>query len=293
MHRLALTPDAGKVWVVTPPGTIALSRESVEDAFSQAVEEDLYTSTGAAIQSARATAETAAYDGSIDVAKQRGLMAIQVEEAKANQHYDEVLANIHLLDSIEVIAATLKSETARETARYQAALRELDMQKQLAIADTFEEKLAIMSAAEKQATEHIVANVLQLLTAAVAKQQAYENVRSDMGRVALAAEDRQAREAKEFHLYEVGEITRSQDSAIRCVQNHTSGNAFCGLRFVLFGYTIPHVTTRVRQFARARISPCYDVIRANRGAGRKAYGCSLPGCGRVAACRDTDAGFSG
>lgn len=218
IHRLSLIPDAGKVWVVTPPGTLALSRESVEDAFSQAAEEDVYTMTHTAIQSARATAEKAAYYGSIEVAKQRGLMAIHVEEAKANQHYDEVLANTHFHDSIEVIAATLKSETAREHERYEAALCELHNQKRFAIADTIDERLAIMSAAEKQAIEHVVAHVLQLLTAAVAKQQAYEDVRDELGNSALAVEDRQVRDAKEFQLYEVGETTRAQDSTIRCGQ---------------------------------------------------------------------------
>jgi hypothetical protein len=216
-----LIPEAGKVWVVTPPGTLALSRESVEDAFSQAAEEDVYTMTRTAIQSARAAAENAAYGGSIEVAKQRGLVAIQVEEAKANQHYDEVLANIHLHDSIEVIAATLKSETASENERYKAALCELNHQKELAITDAIDERLAILSAAEKQAVEHVVANVLHLLTAAVAKQQAYEDVRDELGSSALAAEDRQVREAKEFQLFEIGEITRTQDSTIRCGHKHS------------------------------------------------------------------------
>ena len=221
MHRLCLTPEAGKVWVVTPPGTLALSRESVEDAFSQAAEEDIYKTTGAAIQSARAVAETAAHDGAIEVAKHRVLVAIEVEEAKANQHYDEVLANIHLHDSIEIIAAALKQEIKQEDERYEACLRELDEQKQLATADTFDEKLAILSAAERHAIEHVVSNVLQLLTTAVAKQQAYEDVCNELGAAALSAEDRQVQEAKELQLYEVGEITRSQDSTIRCTQTST------------------------------------------------------------------------
>ena len=221
MHHLCLTPEAGKVWVVTPPGTLVLSRESVEDAFSQAAEEDVYNTTGAAIQSARAMAEKAAHDGTIEVAKQRALVAIEVEEAKANQHYDEVLANIHLHDSIEIIGATLKSEIAQEDDRYKASLRELDEQNKLATADTLDEKLAILSAAERHATQHVVSNVLQLLTAAVAKQQAYEDVHNELGAAALSAEDRQVRKAKELQLYEVGEITRSQDSTIRCTQTST------------------------------------------------------------------------
>lgn len=215
MHRLCLIPEAGKVWVVTPPGTIALSRESVEDAFAQAAEENMYKTTGAAIQSARSIAETAAYDGRIEVAKQRGLMAIEVEEAKASQHYDEVLANINLHDSIEVIAATLKSETTRENQRFEVALRELGDQKQVAVEDTFDDKLAILCAAEKQAIEYVVAKVLQLLTAAVAKQQAYEDVRDEVVCAAFATEDRQVRQAKESQLNEIGEITRNQDSTIR------------------------------------------------------------------------------
>jgi hypothetical protein len=61
MHRLCLVPEAGKIWVVAPQGTIALSRESVEDAFSQAAEQELRETTNAAVDSARATAEKAAY----------------------------------------------------------------------------------------------------------------------------------------------------------------------------------------------------------------------------------------
>ena len=111
MHRLCLTPEAGKVWVVTPSGTIALARTGVEDAFSQAAELELRDSTAIAVEQARAQAEKAAYEAGFEVTKQRNLVGITVEEAKAHQHYDEVMANIHRQDSFEVVAQTLNRES--------------------------------------------------------------------------------------------------------------------------------------------------------------------------------------
>jgi SAM-dependent methyltransferase len=153
-------------------------------------------------------------DANLEVTRQRAHVATEVEEAKAYQHYDEVLANIHRHDSFEVIAATLKKESALEEESYNAALAEVGDQKELASADTFDEKRAILSAAERHAIEHVIGSILQLLCEAVGKQQAYEDVRDEVASAALAEEDRQVMEAKELELYEIGEITRNQDSTI-------------------------------------------------------------------------------
>jgi len=214
MHRLCLTPEAGKVWVVTPPGTIALAREGVEDAFSQAAEQELRDSTATAVEQAKAAAEKAAYEAGFEVAKQRNLVAITVEEAKAHQHYDEVMANIHRHDSFEVVAQTLNRETALAEEQKASALQEVEDMQEAAMADAFDEKAAMLHAAERHAIEHVVNSILGVLTAAVSKQQGYENVRDRMSFEALAEEDRQVLEAKELQLVEIGEITRTQDSAV-------------------------------------------------------------------------------
>ena len=86
--------------------------------------------------------------------------------------------------------------------------------KEAAMADAFDEKTAMLFAAEKRAIDHVVKSILGVLTAAVSKQQGYEDVRDQMSFEALAWEDRQVLKAKELQLVEIGEITRDQDSAV-------------------------------------------------------------------------------